>query len=133
MADQLDALQAALRSVSKGWKTAKHNADKDERVSRRALEKMLAPRSRPTTIKEAAYNCMEKAYTKASAGGALPANARMVMYAARPFVLADAGECWSSSSYFTQHLPPDFMEEHCRGDWNVVFDARGHLAPTWSP
>ncbi len=80
------------------------------------------PRSRTPPTRH-----MEVAYLKASANGTLPANARQIMYAARPYVLAEAGECWRDSSYFTQTLLPDYMEEYGIDDWNVVFDARGHL------
>lgn len=127
MADQFDALQAALKSVSKDWKTAKRSADKQDRVRRSDLENQRKRCGPLPTIKGAAYRWMETGYLKASAGGTLPANARQIMYAVRPYVLEEAGECWSNSSYFTQHLLPDFMEEYGIDDWNVVFDARGHL------
>jgi hypothetical protein len=73
---------------------------------------------------------MVEAYMKASANNTLPANARQIMYAARPLILAlTGGECWKNSSYFTQHLLPDFIEENpaLTADWDVVFDARGRL------
>ena len=42
---------------------------------------------------------MEDAYLKASAGNTLPANARQIMYAARPLVLEQTGgEYWKQSS-----------------------------------
>lgn len=128
MDDQLDALQTALRSVSKDWKTAKRRADAQDRLRRRDLEKQRKRRAPLPTIKDAAYRWMEIGYLEASANGSLPANARQIMYAVRPYVLAEVGECWSNSSYFTQHLLPDFMEEYGIADWNEVFDARGHLA-----
>jgi len=40
------------------------------------------------TIKAVAYEIMEQAYMKASANNTLPANARQIMYAARPTILA---------------------------------------------
>jgi hypothetical protein len=58
------------------------------------------------------------------------ANARQIMYAARPHVLAlTGGKCWSKSSYFTQTLLPNFLEAHreLTADWDVVFDDRGHF------
>jgi hypothetical protein len=56
---------------------------------------------------------MEDAYRHASAQGQYPANARQIMNAARPAVLALTGDkCWKRSSYFTQELLPDFIEEH---------------------
>jgi hypothetical protein len=52
------------------------------------------------------------------------------MYAARPLVLElTDGEAWKNSEYFTQHLLPDFVNEHPQltSDWDVVFGARGTL------
>jgi len=128
MGGQLEALQTAVKSVSKDWKTAKRSADKQDRVRRRDLQKQRKRYAPLPTIKDAAYRWMEIGYLKASADGTLPANARQIMYAVRPYVLHEVGECWSNSSYFTQHLLPDFMEEYGMADWNVVFDARGHLS-----
>jgi DNA topoisomerase VI subunit B len=126
--DVLEALAVALRFISKDWKKAKIAAGRKERVQQRELEKMRKVRHRPVSIKEAAYEWMETAYLKASADNSLPANARQIMYALRPYVLAETGgKCWSSSSYFTQTLLPDFMKAYETDDWNVVFDARGHF------
>jgi len=72
---------------------------------------------------------MEAAYQQA-AGELGMANARQVMYAARPAVLElTGGKCWKKSDYFTQHLLPDFMEDHpgLTAAWDVVFDDRGHF------
>ncbi len=56
---------------------------------------------------------MSQAYLLASANGTLPANARQIMYAARPLVLErTGGKCWEKSSYFTQTLLPDYVSEH---------------------
>jgi hypothetical protein len=53
------------------------------------------------------------------------------MYAARPEIIRLTGKAqpWRHSSYFTQHLLPDFMEAHpeLTANWDVVFDARGHF------
>ena len=89
-------------------------------------------RQQPTvlSVKETAYQVMAAAYLEASAQGTLPANARQVMYAARPKVLAlTGGKSWTQSSYFTQKLLPDFMNAHLEltASWDVVFDDRGHL------
>ena len=87
-------------------------------------------RSEKDVIQSAAYQVMEEAYLMASGDGRLPANARQVMYAARPLVLKiTGGKCWSKSSYFTQKLLPDYQKEYPveTADWNVVYDARGHF------
>lgn len=132
------AMPVALRStlakgvmaVTKHWKVLKKQSDRDDRVRARAREHYLKQQQRQLpSIKEAAYQVMEAAYRQA-AGALGMANARQVMYAARPSVLdLTGGKCWKKSNYFTQHLLPDFMEDHpaLTADWDVVFDDRGHF------
>jgi hypothetical protein len=78
-------------------------------------------------IKEAAWQVMPAAYLFASSGGTLPANARQVMYAARPDILRLTGKEKLDAVYFTQVLLPDYIIEHpeITVDWDVVFDDRG--------
>jgi len=81
-------------------------------------------------IRRAAYEVMEQAYLQASDNNTLPANARQIMYAARPLILQKtADKIWKNDSYFTQGLLPDYIETHPAetADWDVVYDARGHL------
>ena len=81
------------------------------------------------TIKEAAYSVMEEAYLKASGNGALPANARQIMYAARGKILVLTGKTEFGDNYFTQTLLPDFQNDNpeLTADWQVAYDARGHF------
>ena len=78
-------------------------------------------------IKEAAWQVMPDAYRIASTGGTLPANARQIMYAARPAILELTGKTKLDDRYFTQALLPDYIEEHpeITANWDVVFDDRG--------
>ena len=124
----LKELKKSLHSITSDWTKAKRQADRQNRVSRADLNRMRRGYYR-VTVKEAAYEVMEQAYLKASNNGTLPANARQIMYAARPLVLEKTGgECWKNSSYFTQVLLPDFIEENPEvAAWDVVYDARGHL------
>ena len=94
-----------------------------------ALRRAHKPKAKGASIKDAAYEIMEEAYLKASAGGTLPANARQIMYAARPHILERTGTDKLGDAYFTQALLPAFMEENpdITADWDVVYDARGHL------
>ena len=81
-------------------------------------------------ILRAAYAVMEQAYLKASDNNTLPANARQIMYAARPLILQKTvDKIWKNDSYFTQMLLPDYIESHPEQttNWDVVYDARGHL------
>ena len=84
------------------------------------------------SIKEAAWQVMPEAYLIASTGGTLPANARQIMYAARPGILELTGKEKLDDRYFTQMLLPDYIEEHpeITADWDVVFDDRGTLHRT---
>jgi hypothetical protein len=117
--------------VTRSWKDAKRQADRDGRLREQQLERLRkARRTKALSIKEAAYRVMEEAYLHASGNKADPANARQIMYAARPRVLElTGGRCWSKSSYFTQVLVPNFVEAHpdLTADWDVVYDARGRL------
>jgi len=125
------ALTKALTNVTKDFVHAKRRAASrtsdyltDEQIER------LRNKEDKNEIKPAAYAAMEEAYRLASANGTLPANARQIMYQARPRVLATTnGKCWKESSYFTQTLLPDYVSEHPAetADWDVVYDARGHF------
>jgi DNA topoisomerase 6 subunit A-like protein len=70
---------------------------------------------------------MEEAYWTASGGERrLPANARQIMYAARPAILRLTGKGKLDDTYFTQGLLPDYVTEHGKEtEWDVVFDSRG--------
>jgi hypothetical protein len=81
--------------------------------------------SRRETVKDVAYELMERAYLKVSDRGTLPANARQIMYAARNEIQERTGK-QLNDQYFTQGLLPDYIAEH-DVDWDVTFDDRGHL------
>ncbi|HJT76547.1 MAG TPA: hypothetical protein VJ739_05030, partial [Gemmataceae bacterium] len=125
------ALARCIRSVAGPWKRAKRQADRDDRLEWQELDRQRrARRARQLSIGAAAYRVMEQAYLHASDNGRLPANARQIMYAARPHVLElTGGRCWKHSSYFTQRLLPDFINAHpdLTCEWDVVYDARGRL------
>ena len=82
---------------------------------------------RGVSVKQAAWSVMEQAYRIASGGGRYPANARQIMYAARPEILELTGRSKLDDAYFTQNLLPDYISEHAEetAAWDVVFDARG--------
>ena len=54
---------------------------------------------------------MEEAYNKVSDNGALPANARQIMYVARPYIQEKTRKPLKDS-YFTQTLLPNYVMEH---------------------
>jgi hypothetical protein len=123
-----DDLSKALRQVAKGWKTEKRHADRNDRVSYYSLARMRIGSTRPI-VREVAFDVMKEAYNHASSGGKYYANARQIMYAARPLMLAKEPSLsldGKFSVYFTQVILKDFLEEK-NPDWKVVWDARGHL------
>jgi len=95
------------------------------RAAHRAMEKPPGGMS----FKDAAWLAMPDAYDRASGGGEYPANARQIMYAARPRILELTGKAKLADQYFTQVLLPDYLDQHPEetSDWDVVFDARGNF------
>jgi hypothetical protein len=116
----------AVRSVTGAW--ARQRKAEEREVARLSRRHDALVRSRRMTVREAAWQVMPQAYIKASSNGTLPAHARQIMYAARGEIQRLAGRMLDDQ-YFTQQLLPDFMKEHSdmTAEWDVVFDARGHL------
>jgi DNA topoisomerase VI subunit B len=126
-------LKSMIINSCKAWTKMKRQADRAGRVRDRQIEEMRRNEKRQyMTAKAAAYRVMEAAYLKASGNDKYPANARQIMYAARPDVIRMTGKekPWKNSSYFTQVLLVGFIEEHpeLTAGWDVVFDARGNFA-----
>jgi hypothetical protein len=96
------------------------------KAARQAHARAARP-EQAVSIKDAAWHVMRQAYLAASADGTLPANARQIMYAARPDILQLTGKQTLNDQYFTQTLLPDYLEAHPEetADWDVVFDDRG--------
>ncbi len=121
--DMANDIIGLIREGTKKWtKTRKAEerspASRSYRYSRMTQE-------RGVQFKEAAAEIMETAYLKVSGPDNLPANARQIMYAARPHIQKVTGK-QLESNYFTQTLLPDYLQE-TGVDWNVVYDARGHF------
>jgi len=123
------ALGKAIRSIGKDWKKAKRQADKEDRVQRRDLSRMRTYSPPRQTIQAACFEVMERAYMRASAGGKLMANARQIMYAARPLVIPICGQFFKNSSSFTQDVLPKYLRMYPgkTAGWHVVYDARGRF------
>lgn len=124
-----DDLLASVGNATKSWKAEKRKADRNDRVSASQLSYLRASYS--YSIKDAAYDVMEAAYNKVSSNGKYYANARQLMYAARPEIIKrttkDLGK--NFDIYFTQILLKDYLEDHDEKtrNWKVVWDARGHF------
>lgn len=127
MSELLSGLQSAMKSVGKQWKKEKLHKD---RVSRTTLDFFRSDVPKQT-VKAAAFEVMEEAINKASGDGQYLANARQIMYAARPLVLElTEGNIWKDSAYFTQNILKDYIEAHEDDPIieNIVWDARGKLS-----
>lgn len=81
------------------------------------------------TLIDAADICMEDAYNKVSNNGQYWANARQLMYAARPRMLEITGQSSFADSYFTQDLLPHFLQANpeLTANWKVAYDKRGSV------
>ena len=121
--DMANDIVNAVRGGTKKW-TKTRKAEERSPASRSYRYSRMT-RDRGIQLKESAFEIMEQAYLKVSDNGALPANARQVMYAARPHIQKQTGQRLQSS-YFTQVLLPAYIEEY-GVDWNIVYDARGHF------
>jgi DNA topoisomerase VI subunit B len=126
-----DEVAKAVLGVTKEWAAIKKQEERNRRQANRLHERLVTGRSSRVTVKDAAEVAMAEAYAKASGNGMYPANARQIMYAARPAIQELTGQTLSDT-YFTQNLLPDYITAHPRetASWDVVYDARGHL---WEP
>jgi len=98
---------SVVTGVTNKW--AKQRKAEERQASRRSNRRQVMARSHRTIIMDVAYKVMEAAYLKASGNGRYPANARQIMYAARPTILEQAGCDKLNSEYFTQILLPGYM------------------------
>jgi hypothetical protein len=121
-----DAIINAVQGVTKKWTKQRKREERDAAAARNRRYAMT--RHHTVSIREAAFAIMHKAYLKASANGTLPAHARQIMYAARPYIQQHADRDLGSQfdQYFTQQLLPEYMELRDAA-WNVVYDARGNF------
>jgi hypothetical protein len=113
-----------VKEGTKKWTRTVQMEERDPVSRRYRLARMT--RKRSIKFKEAAEEIMEEAYNKASGNGRYTALARQIMYAARPHIQQKTGKPLQSA-YFTQHLLPDYIEEHGCHHWRTGYDARGHL------
>ena len=121
----VEKVKGALKSVTKRYTQMRKKEERGRQVSRSSYMYQYSDR---VTVKEVAFEVMEEAYMKASGGGKYLAKVRQIMYAARPAILAQATKDEFTTSYFTQVIWPEYVEEYSP-DWesNVVYDARGHF------
>jgi hypothetical protein len=118
---------AIIRAVTKGterWAKQRKAEERHASAMQHRRERLI--RRHRVTIKEVAWEVMERAYMAASDNGRLPATATQVMYAARGEIQERTGR-QLDRQYFDQTLLPEYMAEHDLS-WDVVFDDRGHFS-----
>lgn len=71
-----------IETATKKWAKTKKSEERRPEYVRYRRSRMT--KTNGMSIKDAAWQVMEEAYLKASSNGRLPANARQIMYAARP-------------------------------------------------
>jgi hypothetical protein len=120
------AITGAVRSVTKDW--ARQRKAEERNRNAVSYRRMRLVRSDRTTLREAAFDVMEEAYSYASDDGKLPVKPRQIMYAARPKILRRTGQPSLSGQYFSQTLLIDYMEVYDCSTWDIIWDARGHFA-----
>jgi hypothetical protein len=117
-----DIIDAVRQGTKKWTKTVKAE---ERSPASRSYRRARMTREHGVSFKDAAAEIMEAAYLKVSGNGEYPANARQIMYAARPHIQKVTGR-ELNDVYFTQTLLPDYLTE-TGVDWDVVYDARGHF------
>jgi hypothetical protein len=120
-----DDIRKLFTDATKKWTKQRKSEERYKGHVRHRYQAMTSPKQ--IKLRAAAAKVMRDAYLKASANGTLPANARQIMYAARPEIMKlTNGKIWKNDSYFTQHLLPDYIRDNDLS-WNVVYDDRGHF------
>jgi hypothetical protein len=122
--DMANDILSLVREGTKKW-TRTVKAEERSPASR-AYRRSRMTREPGVSFKDAAAQIMEQAYLKVSGNGTLPANARQIMYAARPHIQKVTGR-ELNDIYFTQVLLPDYVND-TGVQWDVVYDARGHFS-----
>ena len=92
------AICEAIADATKAWTCHRKAEDRDPSAALRRLDR-LRQTDKPRTVRDAAFAIMADAYAKASEDGKLPANARQIMYAARPLILSKTGAAEFDDAY----------------------------------
>jgi DNA topoisomerase VI subunit A len=121
----LDAVIGLTESVTKDWTKQRKAEERDANARNRRFDRLT--RMSRETIRDAAFQVMEEAYLHASTNGTRPVNPRQIYYAARREILLATGRDQLQSNYFLQVLLRDYMQICGCSNWDVIWDARGHL------
>jgi hypothetical protein len=119
------AMLGLTKAVTADWTKQRKAEERNANAKQNRMVRLV--RSVRITIKDAAFQVMDEAYEKASAGGTLPVNPRQIYYAARRRILLETGRDALESAYFLQTLLPEYMDECDCSGWDLIWDARGHF------
>ncbi|MGI9066215.1 MAG: hypothetical protein ACR2HX_07420 [Pyrinomonadaceae bacterium] len=109
--DLSKSVRNAIFRASKPWRVEKKKTKRKQRFLSPSAVRRLYGKHGELSIKAAAYQVMERAYMQASVNNTLPANARQVMYQARPLVLKlTGGRIWANSQDFHPETPPELYK-----------------------
>ena len=127
--DASRAIIDAVETVTARWCKQRRAEDRHASARLRREAALASQREVRMTVKDAARQVMKDAYDLVSGNGSLPANARQMMYKARPKILKLTGKDGFTSRYFTQTLLPNYVDDNPEetADWDIVFDARGNF------
>ena len=115
----------AIKDVTKRWLKQRKAEERGLRSARNRAEALS--RSRGVSQRSVAFEVMDSSFHTA-AGGKTYANARQIMYAARPSIQKHTKDKQLDAPYFTQTLLPDYIAEF-DPPWKdrVAYDDRGHF------
>ncbi len=119
-----EAIAGLVKGGTKRWADQRKAEERHARARANRYDRLV--RVRKATIKEVAYEVMQRAYMDASSDSTLPANARQIYYAARREILQRTGKENLDSQYFCQTLLVEYVRE-TGVDWDIVWDDRGHF------
>ena len=125
-----DGLTDMVVKATEKWRRQKEAEVRHSIAALRRRDRLTrAFADKPMKINQAAYQTLPEAYAHA-AGSVGMANARQVMYAARPPILSLTGKTSFNDQYFTQKLLPDYQRDHPveTANWDVIYDDRGHFS-----
>ena len=120
------ALEESIMAVTAEWRKLKKSADRERRVSQRAIdEEQKRQKAKVISVKEAAWQVMEDAYLKASDGGRCQRTPGRLC-TPRAAGRGDCRKYWKNSSTFKACCPilsRPIRSSARRGTWSMMPEA----------
>jgi Topoisomerase 6 subunit A/Spo11, Toprim domain len=124
-----EMVKNCITKVTRSFHSEKKLSKRYEPLRRSGRVRLYTRHYSQLNVWEASCAIMEEAYMRASDNNRLPANARQIMYQARPLIQKLTTKTWKNDELFTQNYLPRFLRENpvLTSKWDVVYDARGHF------